>query len=167
MNTNSISISKVDIKTILIDLSALLIITFLPALSHLVALPLYLIEPMRILLILSIIHTSKKNSYLIAIMLPVFSFIFSTHPSIIKSVLIISELLINVYLFNLLIQYVRNNFVSMLGSILISKIYYYGTKYGLILFGLIEGDLIATPVYIQLIVALLLSGYAMFFYTKK
>lgn len=167
MNTNSLSISKVDIKTILIDLSALLIITFLPALSHLIALPLYLIEPMRILLILSIIHTSKKNSYLIAIVLPAFSFIISTHPSIIKSVLIISELLINVYLFNLLIKYMNNNFVSMLGSILISKIYYYGIKYGFVLFGLIEGDLIATPVYIQLIVALLLSGYAMFFYTKK
>ncbi len=167
MNTNSISISKMDIKTILIDLSALFIITFLPALSHLIAFPLYLIEPMRILLILSIIHTSKKNSYLIAIVLPVFSFLISTHPSIIKSVLIVSELLINVYLFNLLIKYLNNNFVSMFGSILISKIYYYGIKYGLVLFGLIEGDLIATPVYLQLIVTLILSGYVMFFYNKK
>ncbi len=167
MNANSLSISRLDFKTILIDLFALLLITFTPAISHLAALPIYLLEPMRIMLVLSIIHTSKKNSYLIALALPILSFIISSHPSMLKSVLIISELSINVYLFNLLIKHLKNNFTAMLGGILISKIYYYGVKFGLVGFGLIGGELISTPVYLQLIVALALSFYSIFFYNRK
>lgn len=167
MITNSLTIPRLDFKTILIDLSALLLITFTPAISHLVSLPIYLIEPMRIMLVLSIIHTSKKNSYLIALALPVLSFVISSHPSIFKSALIISELMLNVYLFNLFIKYIKNNFTAMLGSILISKIYYYGIKFGLLSFGLITGELVATPVYLQLLIAVVLSFYTVFLYNKK
>ncbi|MEW6195320.1 MAG: hypothetical protein AB1521_09205 [Bacteroidota bacterium] len=167
MITNSLTIPRLDFKTILIDLSALLLITFTPAISHLVSLPIYLLEPMRIMLVLSIVHTTKKNSYLIALALPVLSFVISSHPSIFKSALIISELMLNVYLFNLLIKYIKNNFAAMLGSILISKIYYYGVKFGLVSIGLISGELVATPVYLQLIIAVVLSFYTVFLYNKK
>jgi hypothetical protein len=167
MNTTAISLSNEKVKVVLIDLLALLFIAFTPALSHMLAIPIYILEPMRILLILSIVHTSRKNSYLIALALPIFSFIISTHPSIAKTLLMSSELLINVFLFSVLLKNFKNTFAAMLASILISKIYYYTLKIGLISLGFISGNLLATPIYIQIIVALVLSTYLFLFYKTK
>lgn len=159
-----LTISNTKTKTILLDIFALLAITLTPALSHLLALPIYLLEPMRIMLVLSIIHTSKKNSYAIALMLPIFSFLISAHPSIIKTLLISSELILNVWLFNLVLNNIRNVFVSMIAGILISKVFYYSIKFGLMSIGLLSGDLAATPIYLQFVIALVLSTYSYFMF---
>ncbi len=47
----------------------------------------------------------------------------------------------------------------MAAGIVISKAVYYLFKYLLIKFSLIDGSLIATPVYIQLIIIIVLSTY--------
>lgn len=164
MNAAAITFSNPKVKTILLDTIALLFIAFAPALSHMFAVPIYMLEPMRIMLILSIVHTSRKNSYLIALALPLFSFIISTHPSILKTLLICSELLLNVFLFTFLLKHIRNSFTAILSSILISKLFYYIVKLGLLSFGFMDGGLIATPLYLQAIVALGLSTYLYFFY---
>ncbi len=44
------------------------------------------------MLILAIAHTSRKNAYLIALTLPLFSLLISAHPSLIKTSLITGEL---------------------------------------------------------------------------
>jgi len=167
MNELALTSSKMKIRTLLIDFLALLFIAFAPALSHLVALPIYMLEPMRIMLIISIAHTSRKNSYIIALLLPLFSFIISAHPSVFKTLLISAELLLNVFLFSLLLKYIKNVFVSVLSSIILSKIFYYTTKFGMLNLGLINGELISTPIYLQVIVTLLLSGYLFLFYKKE
>lgn len=164
MNAATLTLSNTKVKTVLLDIIALLFIAFAPALSHMFAVPIYMLEPMRIMLILSIVHTSKKNSYLIALALPIFSFFISTHPSILKTLLICSELLLNVFLFTFLLKYIRNSFTAILASILISKLFYYIVKLGLLSFGFMDGGLIATPLYLQAIVALGLSTYLFFFY---
>ena len=43
--------------------------------------------------------------------------------------------------------------------IVASKLAYYLAKYLLIQFSVLKGDLIATPLYIQLLIVIILSGY--------
>lgn len=168
MNVAAITLSNIKVRSVLLDLTAILFIAFAPALSHMFALPIYMLEPMRIMLILSIVHTSRNNSYLIALVLPAFSFIISTHPSVIKTLLISSELILNVFLFGLFLNYIKNSFAAVFASILISKVFYYTVKFGFLSFGIIGGELIATPIYLQAIVTTVLSIYLfILFRTEK
>jgi len=147
------------VRTITFDLMALLAIYLVPAMSHMLSFPVYYLEPMRIMLILAIVHTSKKNNYLIALTLPLFSLLISAHPSLIKTSLITSELFLNVWLFFFLSEKLSNKTTSMLISILISKTFYYLVKFLLINSALMSGDLISTPLYIQVIMMFIMSGY--------
>ena len=150
---------KSNIKTYLIDFSLLLMIYFLPAISHLFAFPVYYLDPMRIALVVALIHTSKKNAYIIALTLPLFSFLISSHPQIIKSFLLSAELVITLSLFYLLKDKLKNVFTSLFISILISKVIYYSLKFALISFALLNDRLFSTPFYFQLIAAILVSTY--------
>jgi len=150
---------RANIKTYLIDFALLLFIYFLPAISHLFAFPVYYLDPMRIALVVALIHTSKKNSFLIALTLPLFSFIISSHPQLIKSFLLSTELLLNLAFFFLLKDKLKNVFVSLLASIIISKAIYYLLKFAFINFALLNDSLFSTPYYFQIISALLLSIY--------
>jgi hypothetical protein len=162
MNTASLALSSKNVRTVLIDITALLFIYLTPAISHLFSFPIYLLEPMRIMLILSLAHTSKNNAYLIALTLPVFSYLISTHPSIIKSLLITGELVFNVWLFFYLSGKIKNVFAAAASSIIISKIAYYAFKFLLISAGLITGSLVSTPLLLQLVVLTIMSGYLWF-----
>lgn len=150
---------KSNIKTYLIDFSLLLLIYFLPAISHLFAFPIYYLDPMRIALVVALIHTSKSNAYIIALTLPLFSFLISSHPQIIKSFLLSTELVINLSLFFLLKDKLKNVFTSLLISIVISKVIYYLLKFVLISSTLLDDKLFSTPFYFQIIPAILLSTY--------
>jgi hypothetical protein len=150
---------KSNIKTYLIDFSILLLIYFLPAISHFLAFPIYYLDPMRIALVVTLIHTTRKNSYLIALTLPIFSFVISSHPQIFKSLLLSAELLINLSLFFLFKEKLKNVFVSLFISILISKVIYYILKFTFISLVLIDDKLFSTPIIIQLLVAIVLSTY--------
>jgi hypothetical protein len=159
MNTTALTLTSLRVRTILIDLAALAVIYFVPALSHMLAVPIYLIEPMRIMLILAIAHTSKRNAYLLALTLPLFSFIISAHPVFLKSLLISIELVFNVWLFFALAKLIRNQFAAMAAAIIGSKLFYYLLKFGLLSAALIKGSLISTPIYIQLITTTVFSVY--------
>jgi len=152
-----LSISK--IKNIIFDLLALLFIYLVPAISHLLSFPVYYLEPMRIMLILAIVHTSKENAYLIALTLPLFSMLISAHPSLIKTSLVTGELLLNVWLFFFISEKLLNKTLSILLSIVVSKLLYYLIKILLINSAVMSGDIISTPIYIQIIMLFVLSGY--------
>lgn len=152
-NTNAV-------KIVLLDLLFLTFIYFVPALTHLFALPIYYIEPMRLMLVFGMLHTSKYNSIVIALTLPLFSFIISAHPSIFKTGLISIELLINVLLFFSLKRKIKNIFFLMAVSVIASKVIYYLLKYVALSFTLINGSLISTPILIQIVMTLVFSGYA-------
>lgn len=153
------SVSINSIKAFLIDTIALAFIYFLPALSHLTSIPFYMIEPMRLVVICCLLHTNSRNALLIAITIPLFSFFISSHPSIIKSTLIMVELLINLMMFYYLFRKI-NVFVSMFLSIVIAKIVYYSAKFAFIQMNMIDGNLVSTPLLIQWLVAIGLSLYA-------
>ena len=150
---------KSNIKTYFIDFSLLLLIYFLPALSHLFAFPIYYLDPMRIALVVALVHTSKKNSFIIALTLPLFSFLISSHPQILKSFLLSAELIINLSLFFLFKERTKNVFTSLFLSIIISKVIYYLLKFTVIYYALLKDSLFSTPVYFQLGSALILSSY--------
>ncbi|OYT17633.1 MAG: hypothetical protein B7C24_01610 [Bacteroidetes bacterium 4572_77] len=150
-----------------IDIMALVFIYFIPTLSHLIALPVYFIEPMRLMLILALVHTSEKNAYLIALTLPLFSFLISAHPVLPKMLLITFELSLNVFLFYLFSKKMKKIFPAILFSIIISKLVYYLLKFGLINFAIINSGLISTPIYIQIITTLVFSSYLYLILNKK
>ena len=152
-------ISKNIIKGSLFDLLALTFVYLVPTFSHLFALPIYFVEPMRLMLILAIAHTSKKNAYFLAATLPMFSFLVSAHPVFLKTLLISGELFINVWLFFFLSEKINNKFGAMVLSIAISKIAYYLIKFTLLSFVLLEGNLISTPILIQVITTAVFGSY--------
>jgi len=158
---------KRSFVTSLFDLLALTFIFYLPAISHLLSFPLYLLEPMRIVIILSLVHSTKNNSILLAALLPVFSFVISSHPHLLKSILISAELFLNVILFLFIYKKLGNAFYSMLMSILASKLFYYFIKYFLISFQILDSELISTPIYLQIIMTIIFSTYAFVILNKN
>lgn len=159
-------IFKKNIASILIDAAAIAFIYFVPALTHLMSFPLYLIEPMRIMVILAMVHTNRHNAIFLAVTLPFFSYLISGHPMIIKTGLIAAELIINVILFYSLIKYIQPS-IALFTSILLSKAVYYGMKYLSIILFLPGDTLVSTPIYIQLITTLLFSLYVFLFFKNK
>jgi len=149
-------------RHLLVDVSVFAVIYLLPALSHLVPFPLYLIEPMRIALFAGYLFSRNGyNAAFLAVTLPLFSMWTTGHPVFFKSLLISVELLANILLFILFFQRFRLNvFVALVSSILLSKVIYYGFKFTFLQGGLLAGNLISTGLQNQLITLL---GLAMLF----
>jgi len=166
MSTASLS-RKALSNSIIINAAAILLIYFTPALTHFLNFPLYLIEPMRLMLVLAMIHSDRRNAYLLALTLPLFSYAVSAHPVIYKMLLITAELLFNVWLFYTLRNRMKNTFAAMASAIVISKSAYYGLKAIFISAALVGPGLISTPLWIQVITTLIFSGYAMLFFKNK
>lgn len=143
-------------KIVISDLMALMIVYIAPTFSHILPIPLYLFEPMRIIIIFSLFYTSKNNALLLCITLPLFSFITTGHPFLIKSVLITLELAINVIILSFFIKK-HWAFVGVFVSIIFSKLIYYLFKFYLIKNSLISGDLISTSLVYQFTTLLLIG----------
>jgi len=148
-------------KIALLDIIAISAVYFTPTLTHLLSFPIYLIEPMRIMLVLAMVHTRKENAYLLALTLPVFSFLISGHPIAPKMLIITFELLVNVWLFFTFSKIMKNKALPMLVSILISKMSYYFIKLALIGLGFLSMDLFSTPIWIQFAMIFILSTYVL------
>jgi hypothetical protein len=167
MKSVAFPLEKKNIKDILFDLASFALITLTPALSHVSTLPVYLLEPMRIVLLLSLVHTSKKNTYLLTVALPLFSFLISSHPSFFKAALISSELALNIFLFFMLTKMMKSYFGAALVSIFVSKLYYYFMKFGMLQTGLLGGELTASPIWLQTVLTLVFAAYVGWFYKKR
>jgi hypothetical protein len=141
------------------DLFAVLTIYLIPSISHLLGFPLYYFDPMRLMLILSLVYTNRNNTLLIAGTLPLVSLLISGHPALIKTLLIGSELTLNVWLFYRLSRKIKNNFIPIFFSIIIAKVFYYSAKYISINTSLINGELFSTPLYLQILIVILFSGF--------
>ena len=167
MNTRTSVIGFIKYRfAYLLELLELVAIYFIPTLSHMVGIPFYLFEPMRIFVILSLIHSGRTNSYLLALGLPIFSFLISSHPVLLKAGLISFELVINVFLFYLSRKRIATYWAVLL-SVFLSKAIYYLIKYFLIQSALLESSLISTPLYFQLFTTLVFGLYAYFWYRKS
>ncbi|MCK9617265.1 MAG: hypothetical protein M0R21_05460 [Lentimicrobiaceae bacterium] len=155
------------VSNVLVDGTALALVIFVPAISHLSGMPVYYIEPMRLMLILAIIHTSKNNAFFIASILPLFSFLFSGHPIPLKMMVITAELVINTALFYFFINKKIKVFYSVFSSIFISKIFCYLLYIPLFSIAFALSELNLSFVVAQVISTLLFSLYALFVFKRK
>ncbi len=138
-------------NVILIDIVLLSALYLVPSFSHAFAIPLYKLEPMRIALIVALLLTNRKNTYLLAFTIPLVSSWITGHPPPLKAVLMAIEFSVLVAAYGFL---VRKNlipaFVALLTAILLGKVVYYTLKLGVLSAGLLGGSLVSTPVHIQL-----------------
>ena len=143
----------------LTDFALLAFVYFIPTLSHLTSVPFYLLEPMRVAVLLGLVVTgSRGNAYFTALTLPLFSFAVAAHPLFAKSLMMAGELALNVFLFQWLLGKCRSSFLALFASILLSKLAYYLCKFAMIKAAILNVSFISTPVWIQILIALMLSG---------
>jgi hypothetical protein len=167
MNNNTLSIATP--RTIITDIGVLLAIYLVPGLSHLVEVPLYYFDPMRFFLLLGFFLTANRNNaLLLAVTIPLFSWLVSGHPILLKAFLISVELLTNVLILSYLVKSTKLSlFFSLIISIFLSKIAYYFLKFVVIQTGLLDMELIATDLLIQLGVLVFLSVVFYLFFRKS
>lgn len=153
------AVKTIKLESIVIwDLVIVGLFYMAPTLSHLTSIPLYRFEPMRCVLLLNLLLTgNKKNAYIMAVTLPLFSFFVGGHPVFAKALLMAAELSANVFFFYVLSRRIKNKAVAMVLSILASKVFYYIVKFGIISIGILDGPMVATGLMTQLIVAVVLS----------
>ncbi|MCX6235658.1 MAG: hypothetical protein NT175_13230 [Bacteroidetes bacterium] len=147
------------IQTALFNILAFGFVFAIPYVSKYTGIPFYVIEPMRLAVILAIAHMNRWNAYILALVLPLFMFLTAMHPSVYKTLLLGLELLLNAGLFYFLVKKIKNAFFTMLISIVAGKMIYYGLKYLFIDIQLIEGPLVSTPIMYQLLTTFVYSGY--------
>ena len=166
-NTLALLTNKEKFKTLVFDIICVGVMFFVPAVSHISKLPLYLFEPLRIMIILSVVHTRKENTYIMAVALPVFSYLVSGHPFFGKMIVICFEMLLNIGLFFIFSKFIKNNFLSMTLAILISKGFYYFCQY-VFLRELSEIYNIGEhPLYIQGLLSIAMSVYVYYILKRK
>lgn len=168
MNVQTASLSKKELlKALLLDAGALAFIFLAPSLTHLLSFPVYMLEPMRVMLILSLAHSSKKNSYLLALTLPLFSFLVSGHPEAVKMMVITAELVLNVFLFYLLSERIRNIFWSGMLSILVSKFFCYLAYLAVFSLAFVRAEAAPLFLLVQAATTLVFSTYLFLLFKRK
>lgn len=121
MNNHLTTYLPNPVRTLLINAGAVGLILGIPAIAHVTGVPVYFIEPMRVALVISIVFTSRLNAYVLAMVLPLVSYLVSGHPFPAKMMIITAELVLNTYLFIMLFSKTGKTFISMLLAILLSK----------------------------------------------
>ena len=153
--TTALAIINRHRNDLLIDIVLLAALFLLPALSHITALPLYKLEPMRLALIVALLFTHRANAYFIAVAIPLASMTLTGHPEPLKALLMAVEYSVLVAAYAWLIRTPRMPaFAAIAAAILLGKIIYYAMKFVALDFGLLAGRLISTPVQYQLMLAL-------------
>lgn len=163
---NSIALTRPIVRNTVVDIGVFIAIYFIPAMSHLVSFPLYILEPMRVFLFIGyLLSKSTPNALFLAFTIPLFSLATTGHPVFYKATLISVELVINIYLLHRLVNYANFPvFVSLALATVVSKIGYYVAKYIFIKLALLNGTLISTNPLLQLVTLLSLSAiFALFF----
>jgi hypothetical protein len=144
-------------STTITDIAALVFVGIVPAASHLFKFPVYYIEPMRVMLVLALLYSSRWNAYALALVLPLFSFLVSGHPAPVKMMIIMAELALNAWLFLYLYQKTRKSFLSAFGSILISKVFCYAMYLLVFSMAYVKAEAEITFLFAQMILTLVLS----------
>ena len=152
------------------DVLVLTAVYFIPAFTHAAQFPLYIYEPMRLLLFAALlISRNNTNAFLLALTLPLVSTIFPPHhPPFYKAVIMSLELFVNVACFVWAVNKIKwPPFILFFISTVISKVFYYGLKLFFINQGLIEGKLVTTDLLTQLITLSILSLLFALFYKRQ
>lgn len=169
--------ARVDKKTtilgvLLIDVMAVAIVCLSMVVSKRCGVPLYVVEPMRwivyaSLLIVKPYKMCRWNTIALAIVLPVLSYLMAGHPVLVKNLLISAELCLNVLLLLLLLKRNAKPFLASVVAIVVGKVVYYLLKYVMVTTDALQMNLISTELWIQCVVAVVLSYLFAFFYKRQ
>ena len=141
-------------NVILVDVVLVVALYLVPSITHLTALPVYKLEPMRIALVIALLYTNRANSYLVAFTIPLASALISGHPEPFKALLMGIECSVLVAAYGYLRHKVNwSQFLALTVAILAGKILYYSLKFLSLDAGLLAGNFISTPVLNQVILA--------------
>lgn len=140
------------------DVAALVFVGLVPAASHLFRIPVYYIEPMRVMLVLALLYSSRWNAYALAIVLPLFSFLVSGHPAPVKMMIIMAELVLNAWLFLYFYRRTSRSFLSAFGSIIISKVFCYAMYLAVFSMAFVRDEAEIIFLFAQMILTLVLSS---------
>ncbi|MDO9255634.1 MAG: hypothetical protein Q7U54_08990 [Bacteroidales bacterium] len=154
-------------STVITDIAALVFVGLVPAASHLFKFPVYYIEPMRVMLILALLYSSRWNAYALAIVLPLFSFLVSGHPSPVKMMIIMAELVFNTWLFLYFYQKTRKSFLSAFSSIVISKVFCYAMYLVVFSMAFVKDEAGITFLFAQMILTIVLSILVWIILTRR
>ena len=149
--TTALAVLHKHRNVLLVDVALLAALFLLPSFSHLTALPLYKLEPMRIALIVALLFTNRANTYLIAFTIPLASAMMTGHPAPFKALLMGIELSLLVATYSYLVRLDRFlPITALMAGILFSKAIYYTMKFAALSLGLLAGSLVSTPLQTQL-----------------
>ncbi|MBC8425547.1 hypothetical protein H8E07_15625 [bacterium] len=140
---NTLALIRPARRTVQLDGLLCALVVAVPALSHAAAMPLYRLDPMRLLLFAAVLFSSRRNALAMALWLPALSTLTSGHPVFPKVVLIQGELVVNVVVFGWLLQRWRPVWAAA-GSVLLAKAVYYGIKFAMLRAALMDGELVAS-----------------------
>lgn len=151
MNTTSVRVQSLW-RVAAIDVLLLAVACLVPAVSHLLSLPLYYLNPMLLMLLAGMLLVNdRRNAYLLAVLLPVVSMLAVGMPTPLKALCMVAEYSAVVFVYGRL-QSWCDRFVGTLGAMLIAmlcgKVVYYLLK-ALLLSPVV---LVSTPVWMQLLV---------------
>ncbi len=137
------------IRTVLIDTVLLAFMCLVPALSHVMALPLYKLNPMLLCLLAGMfLTTDRRNAFLLALLLPMVSAWITGMPTPLKELCMSAELVTVVSVFSLAEKKLLV-FPSILAAIVLGKGVFYLLKALL----LAPAVLIDTNLWLQMAVA--------------
>ena len=129
---------------------SIVLIGVFPFIAHVTKLPLYYLEPMRIMIIIFFIRGYMKDAFVFSILYPIISFLISGHPMIYKMPLVMIDLFLNILIFYIITRKDINKYISFIVSVVISKILYYVLKYMIFTVILAKSQgLIETNIFIQ------------------
>ena len=152
MNTSIVKVQSLW-RIAAIDAVLLVVACGIPALSHLLAWPLYWLNPMLLVLLSGMLLVGdRRNAYLLAVLLPVVSMLAVGMPTPTKAFCMVAEYATVVFVSGRL-QAWNGRFVGALGAMLLAmlagKVVYYLLK----AFVLSPAVLVSTPIWVQLVEA--------------
>ena len=159
---NAIANTKTIGRYAVLDVSLLAAACLIPALSHITALPLYMLNPMLALLLVGmLIGRDWRNALMMAILLPAVSCLLTGMPTAAKMLCMMAELVTVAAIFTWL-QHKWHTLPAILTAIIAGKAVFYIMKAIVIA----PAMLVTTPWTIQLLAVLLWGGLFTLLYKK-
>ncbi|NQV49615.1 MAG: hypothetical protein HQ507_03920 [Candidatus Marinimicrobia bacterium] len=162
INTANIGTLQPLTRTLLTDVLVLLSFSLTLVVAHVLPFPLYKLDPMKILVLVTVIYSSRWNSLAIAAALPILSFLSTGHPVFPKFLIMSSELMVFAFVLGSFHTRQSKKIIGFLSAVLISKIFYYMVKGGAIALGYLDQSLISTDFHTQIqalvVLALVFGG---------
>ena len=151
MDTTSVKVQSLW-RVAAIDALLLTVACLVPTVSHLLAWPLYYLNPMLLVLLAGMLLVrDRRNAYLLAVLLPVVSMLAVGMPAPLKALCMVAEYASVVFVSGLLQRW-NDRFVGTLGAMLVAMLAGKAVYYLLKALILAPAVLVSTPVTVQLAV---------------